>query len=146
MTYEELQVGTVYGTDTAVFSKEGIIHFSRQYDPQYLHLDEEKATAGQFGGIIASGLQTLSVACRLWVDQHVVGDDIVGGIGFNAVRFRSPVYPGDEVRVSVTIASKRLHPRKPQQGIVSLKLQAMNQENQVVMEATLIALVKRQTA
>ena len=41
--------------------------FAQAYDPQALHLDAEWAGAGPFGGLIASGFQTLALVWALWV-------------------------------------------------------------------------------
>ncbi|PSR32745.1 MAG: acyl dehydratase [Sulfobacillus benefaciens] len=144
LTYDELTVGTVYHTEWAVMTKEEIMDFASQYDPQYMHLDEAKANASIFGGIIASGLHTFSIASRLWVQTQVMGEDIVGGLGIDNLRFTHPVRPGDAIRVIVTIANKRVHPRQPNQGIVSFGMTVVNQEETPVLQATLIGLVKRQ--
>jgi acyl dehydratase len=138
-----MQVGSVVKTGWSAFSKEDIIRFAQDYDPQYMHLDEAKASAGLFGGIIASGLQTLCIACRMWVDERVMGDDIIGGLGFDNVRFHRPVRPGDEICALVTIAEKRPHPRNSDTGIVSFHLKVINQHEEDVLQATLIGLFKR---
>ena len=138
-----MQVGSVIKTGWSAFSKEEIISFARDYDPQYMHVDEAKASAGLFGGIIASGLHTLAVACRLWVDERIMGDEVMGGLGFDRVRFHRPVRPGDEIYTQVTIAEKHPHPRRSDTGIVSFHLQAINQREEAVLEATLTALFKR---
>nr|WP_156184164.1 MaoC/PaaZ C-terminal domain-containing protein [Halostagnicola sp. A56] len=41
--YEDLEVGEIYKTDNYTVSKENIITFAEQFDPQPFHIDEEIA-------------------------------------------------------------------------------------------------------
>ena len=67
MKFNEFFVGQVFNTKSILLTKENIMTFAAEYDPQYMHLDEERATQGRFGGIIASGIQTLAISFKLWV-------------------------------------------------------------------------------
>ena len=48
-----------------------------------MHLNEEKAKMGRFNGIIASGIQTLSITFKLWIEEGCHEDDIIAGTGMN---------------------------------------------------------------
>lgn len=65
MRFDEFILGKVFETSSIKVSKEEIMSFADQFDPQYMHLDEEKAKQGRFKGIIASGLHTLSLSFRI---------------------------------------------------------------------------------
>jgi acyl dehydratase len=43
MKYDELTIGQKFETQTYKVSKEEIITFATQFDPQFMHIDEEKA-------------------------------------------------------------------------------------------------------
>lgn len=142
LRYEEIEVGSVYQTDTYTVTKEDIIDFASKYDPQYFHIDETKAEESMFHGLIASGLHTMGMCWRLWVDQNVIGDDVVAGVGFDNVRFVRPVYAGDTLSVTATFTDKK-EDRKPERGFVTLRLEGANQRQERVLDVSVTFLVKR---
>lgn len=74
-------------------------------DHQWIHVDEEKAKDGPFGGTIAHGYLTLSLVIPLWTELlDVEGVTTKVNYGLNKVRFPSPVRAGSRVRLSATLA------------------------------------------
>ena len=74
-------------------------------DHQWIHLDEEKAKAGPFGGTIAHGYLTLSLAPMLMAEAFTIGGDVKMGVnyGANKLRFTAPVPVGSRVRMGATL-------------------------------------------
>jgi acyl dehydratase len=74
-------------------------------DHQWIHVDEEKAKAGPFGGTIAHGFLTLSLLPELLSHVYRV-DGVTMGVnyGLNKVRFTAPVPVGNKIRAVVDIA------------------------------------------
>src|SRR6516225_2128042 len=73
-------------------------------DHQWIHVDVERAKAGPFGGPIAHGYLTLSLAPGLLPQVLQVGGIAMGvNYGCNKVRFPSPVPVGSKLRLGVTI-------------------------------------------
>ena len=73
-------------------------------DHQWIHVDPEKAAAGPFGGPIAHGYFTLSLAPMLsW--QTVTVDGVKMGINYGSdkVRFINPVRVGKKVRMHIKL-------------------------------------------
>ena len=75
-------------------------------DHQWIHVDPERAKSGPFGGAIAHGYLTLSLAPVL-LNKVIQVDNTKCGVnyGCNKVRFPSPVPVGSELRMGVTIAA-----------------------------------------
>jgi acyl dehydratase len=75
-------------------------------DHQWIHTDPERAKEGPFGGAIAHGYLTLSLAPVL-LNQVLRVDKTKFGVnyGANKIRFPSPVPVGSELRMGVTIAN-----------------------------------------
>ncbi len=73
-------------------------------DHQWIHVDVERANETPFGGTIAHGYYTLSLAPML-SDQTFKLDGVamVVNYGLNKVRFPSPVPVGGRVRASATL-------------------------------------------
>ncbi|GAA0937199.1 MaoC family dehydratase [Pseudonocardia zijingensis] len=73
-------------------------------DHQWIHVDEERAKEGPFGGTIAHGFLTLSLLPHLVKDVYRVEGTKMGvNYGLNRVRFTSPVAVGSKVRGSVEL-------------------------------------------
>ena len=51
-----------------MLSEADIVAFARDYDPQWFHVDAARAIDSRWGGLIASGWQTCSIAMRLAVE------------------------------------------------------------------------------
>src|SRR3546814_16543367 len=66
-----------------------IVDFAMRYDPQPIHIDLEAAKDGPFGGLIASGFQTLALAFRLFLDRGFYERSIIAGPGLHELRWRS---------------------------------------------------------
>lgn len=75
-------------------------------DFQWIHVDVERAKAGPFGGPIAHGYLTLSLAPVLLPQVMVVKGVTMGvNYGCNKVRFPSPVPVGSRVRMGAKLLS-----------------------------------------
>ena len=64
---EDLEIGQVIPLGSYSVTEEEIVEFATQWDPQWFHMDKETAGSGVFGGLIASGLHTLSICQKLVV-------------------------------------------------------------------------------
>ena len=76
-------------------------------DPQFIHIDAERAAQTPFGGTIAHGFLTLSLLSRMAADAMLRAEAIKMGVnyGFEKVRFIAPVRSGKRVRGRFTLAS-----------------------------------------
>jgi acyl dehydratase len=73
-------------------------------DHQWIHVDEERAKAGPFGGTIAHGFLTLSLLPHLVGQTYRVEGTKMGvNYGLNRVRFTSPVPVGSKVRGNIEL-------------------------------------------
>lgn len=91
----DLRAGTVYPFGEYRLTLEEVLDFAVQWDPQDFHTDVAAADAGAYGGIIASGIQTLAVLQRLTVLGVYRDWQVVAGRSMRDVHFLRPVRPGD---------------------------------------------------
>ncbi|MGE7718426.1 MaoC/PaaZ C-terminal domain-containing protein [Priestia megaterium] len=117
-----------------------ILKRPEEFDPQYMHLDEEKAKQGRFNGIIASGIHTMALSFKLWIEHGMYGEDVIAGTEMNNIKFIKPVYPGDELHTIVKVIDKKT--KKSETGILTVLLSTHNKE-QKVFEGELSVLIKR---
>jgi acyl dehydratase len=74
-------------------------------DHQWIHVDPERAKSGPFGGPIAHGYLTLSLAPALLPEvMRVEGFKMGVNYGLNKLRYPSPVPVGAKLRVGATLA------------------------------------------
>src|SRR4051812_24875739 len=78
-------------------------------DFQWIHVDQERAKQSPFGGTVAHGFLTLSMAPRLTDSAFEITDRKMGvNYGLNKVRFTAPVPAGARIRGRFTLT--RLEP------------------------------------
>lgn len=120
-----------------------ILEFGKRYDPQYLHVDKERAERGPYGGLIASGWQTAATIMRLFVDHFLPDGASLGSPGIEELRWIKPVRPGDQLRARVTVVSARASKSKPDRGIVETRIDAFNQNDEHVATLRAVNFMKR---
>jgi acyl dehydratase len=141
--FEDYTPGQVYEFGTITVSEADIIAFARHFDPQYFHTDPEKAKASRFGGIVASGWHTASLAMRLFVDHYVSRVASLASPGMDELRWPNPVRPGDTLRIRVTVLDARLSRSKSDRGIVRAKIEAHNQRDELVLSMIGLSIIGR---
>lgn len=106
--------------------------FASEFDPQPFHLDEGAANASIFRGLAASGWHTAAVTMRLLVDSGFQPAGGIVGAGFDELRWTRPVRPGDELRVEIKILEVRPSKSRPEQGLIKVRTNTLNQNGEVV--------------
>jgi acyl dehydratase len=114
-------------------SADEIMAFATRYDPQPFHVDPEAAKRWPYGGLIASGWHTASMAMRAVVDHFVDGETSLGSPGLGPIRWKLPVRPDDELAISLRVVDARRSISKPDRGTIVLELEMRNQRDEVVM-------------
>ncbi|HWJ67858.1 MAG TPA: MaoC/PaaZ C-terminal domain-containing protein [Nocardioides sp.] len=143
---EDLTPGQVMQLGSHTVSESEIIDFATQWDPQFFHVDPARAAAeSQFGGLIASGLHTLSVYQRLWVASRTQPWRVIAGATMSDVGFLRPVRPGDVLSGRTVIDDVRLEPDK-QRGLVTFAGALTNQDDKPVLRVTVSAYLEARTA
>jgi acyl dehydratase len=131
--WEDFPAGTTREFGGKSLSKEDIVRFAREYDPQPFHVDEEAAKKSVFGGLIASGWQTCGLAMRMMCDAYLLDAASAGSPGVENIRWLLPVRPGDTLRVRLTVLEARVLQSKPHIGLVRNKWEMFNQKDEQVM-------------
>ncbi|MDN5725037.1 MAG: hypothetical protein L0G99_03765 [Propionibacteriales bacterium] len=120
-------------------SARDIEDFGRKWDPQYFHTDASAAEASFFGGLVASGLHTLSVFQRLAVQSLFVSWRVIAGKAIHSLRLLEPVRPDDTLSGRVTI--RDLQPDGRGRSAVVLFGELDNQFGRTVMEVVVESLI-----
>lgn len=131
--FEDYVPGLVCECGSVTLTQDEIIRFARDYDPQGMHIDPEKASRSPLHGIIASGWHTVGAVMRLYVDHFIAPNANQPSPGVDELRWRQPVRPGDTLRVRATINDSRTSRSKPDRGIVKSFVEVFNQNDELVL-------------
>ncbi len=131
--FEDFAPGSVEEFGPIGIDEAEVVAFARRFDPQPIHTDMAAAVAGPFGGLIASGWHTASLVMRVLVDHYLARGASLASPGVDELRWVQPVRPGDALRVRATVVEARRSQSKPDRGLVRTKIEAINQNDQVVM-------------
>ena len=144
--YEDLDSGQALEFGDHTVTRDEIVEFARQFDPQPFHLDEEAAAAGPFGGLVASGWHTAAIFMRMYVDAVLARTASMGSPGVEELRWLVPVRPGDTLRGRARLLEARPSSTNPERGTIRSKLECLNQDGQVVMTMTARGFIRRRPA
>jgi acyl dehydratase len=131
--WEDLQPGQVLDLGCITPTREEIIAFATQFDPQPFHLDDEAAKASVFGGLCASGWHTCAMAMRLMVTNFLQTAASLGSPGLENVKWMKPVFPGDTLRLQHRILESRPMRSRPDVGLVRTHWEMFNQNGDQVL-------------
>lgn len=144
--WEDIEVGQVERFGRYEVSAEEIVEYARQFDPQPFHLDEEAGRHSIFGGLIASGWHTAAMLMRMICDHALGNAATVGAVGFDGLKWLTPVRPGDVLSVETRAVDKAPSRSRPELGSVKIENRVFNQHGVAVMMLTSIALYRRRPA
>ena len=141
--FEDFPVGHRYTTCPAVLDEAAIIAFAREHDPQPFHVDRQAAAGSVYGGIIASGFQTLLTAFRLTLAEGGWAGASMGSPGIEALRWLKPVRPGDRLHADAEVLDSRPSRSKPDRGFTVIRTDVINQHGETVMSYTSTHMLRR---
>ena len=141
--YEDFKIGDRFISGGMTVTEADIIAFARQWDPQPFHIDAEFARKWAYGGLIASGLHTMCMTLRLWLDLGILRACSMGSPGLGEVQFPRPVRPGDTLRVVTDITELRPSSSKADRGVARIRQVTINQRDEPVMEQETTVFLKR---
>jgi acyl dehydratase len=142
---EDLHVGDRFDSDTIEVTREDIIAFAREFDPQPFHLEEKAAERSIFKELVASGWHTAAMSMKLFVTGglQLAGGSV--GLGVDELRWPQPVRPGDTLRLETEILEVRSSKSKSDRGIIRIRNVTTNQRGEVVQTFMAFVMVRRRS-
>ena len=107
-------------------------------DHNDIHVSEEFAKKSRFGTRIAHGMLIMGIANGMYVELGIFRNSVLMEI--KEWKLKKPVKLGDEIRLRLTIESKRLT-KKPDYGICEMRYDMVNQDDETVSSGILVRLV-----
>lgn len=134
--FEDLRVGDSLTTPSRTITEEDVTAFAAltgDWHPQ--HVDAEWASTSMFGERVAHGLLVLSIGAGL---MPLRPDRLLALRRIEDVALLRPTRMGDTVHASVEITG--LRPVADAYGLVSLRLEVLNEEGKIVLRSAMQAL------
>ena len=131
--FDDFKPGDRFRSAPLEVSEALIVEFARFYDPQIFHTDPLAAKETIYEGLIASGLQTIALTFKLFIETGTLAASSVGSPGLDEIRWTVPVRPGDTLHVVGEVLDARASSSKPDRGIVRIRYTTINQRGETVL-------------
>ncbi|HZP78716.1 MAG TPA: MaoC family dehydratase [Pseudolabrys sp.] len=141
--FEDFKAGTVSVYGPLLVTRDEIIAFAKDYDPQPLHLDEAAARMTPLGGLCASGWHTCCLMMRMAADGFVNDSHSMGSPGVDEVKWLAPLRPDTQIRLRVTVLETRVSNSKPDRGFVKHQFEVLDPQDTVLMQLTSPLMIAR---
>ena len=146
LTFEDFPPGPFGSFGPRRVTREEIVAFAAEFDPQPMHLDEEAASKSMLGGLSASGWHLCSIMMRMMADGFIGRTASLGSPGVNELRWLAPLRPGDDLTLDIEVVEARISRSRPETGIVTFKALVRNAAGQDLCEMVSPIIVARRAA
>jgi|SRR5450631_3098540 acyl dehydratase len=134
--WEDFREGAVAIYGPRLVTREEIVAFAAEFDPQPMHLDEMAASNTLLGGLGASGWHTCCLMMRIIADGFLLDSTSMGAPGIEDIRWLKPLRPGTNIRVRSTVLEKRTSKSRPEMGLAKMTFEVLDDADAVVMALT----------
>ena len=139
--FEDLVEGSVETFGPRTITREEIVAYAAEYDPQPMHLDEEAAKRTLLGGLAASGWHLCCFMFRMTYDGFITNTASLGSPGVEEMKWLKPVRPGTALTLRVTILDKRVSKSRPEMGLARLRCDCLTAPATALAEQTSTLLI-----
>jgi acyl dehydratase len=144
--WEDFRPGSITMCGPRLVTREEIVAFAAEFDPQPMHLDEAAASATILGGLAASGWHSCCLLMRMIADDFVGKSHSMGAPGVDEVRWLKPLRPNTRVRVRVTVLETRVSKSRPDLGFVKCQFEMLDERDAVLTMLTSPLMIARREA
>ena len=146
LNFEDFKPGRFGSFGPRHVTREEILAFAAEFDPQPMHLDEAAASQSMLNGLSGSGWHLCSLMMRMLCDGFIGRTASLGSPGVNDLRWLAPLRPDDELTLDVEVAEARVSKSRPETGIVTFRNVARNAAGQALCEMVSPIIVRRRDA
>jgi acyl dehydratase len=146
LTFEDFKPGHFGTYGPRHITRDEIIAYAQEYDPQPMHLDEVAANASMLKGLSGSGWHMCSLMMRMIYDGFLHKTASMGSPGVDQMRWLAPFRPGDDLTLNVEVLEARESKSRPTLGIVKFKFSTLNAKGQMISEMITPIMIGRREA
>jgi acyl dehydratase len=144
--WEDFTPGRVEEFGPRVITREEIVAFAAEFDPQPFHLDEDAARASMLGGLCASGWHSCCILMRMISDGFLFRTSFLGAPGIEEVKWLAPVRPGTRLTARATVLETRPSRSRPELGFVKFAFELVDGDGTRLMTLTVSPMIGRRPA
>jgi acyl dehydratase len=134
LTFEDFPPGHFGKFGPRRVTREEMLAFAAEFDPQPMHLDEAAASRSMLQGLSGSGWHLCSIMMRMMVDGFVGRSASLGSPGVTELRWLAPFRPEDELTLDIDVVEARVSRSRPETGLVTFKAVVRNAAGQALCE------------
>jgi len=143
LTFDDFRPGRFGTFGPRHVTREEILAFAAEFDPQPMHLDEAAASRSMLKGLSGSGWHLSSIVMRMMFDGFIGDTASLGSPGVNEMRWLAPLRPGDDLMLDVDVVEARISRSRPETGIVTFKCAVRNAAGQTLCVMVSPIIVRR---
>ena len=143
LAFEDFKPGHLGRFGPRRVTRDEILVFAAEFDPQPMHLDEEAAARSMLKGLSGSGWHLCAIIMRMMFDGFIGRTASLGSPGVNELRWLAPLRPGDELMLDVDVTEARVSRSRPSTGIVTLRAVVRNAAGLALCEMVSPIIVRR---
>lgn len=142
LTFEDFKPGHFMTLGPRHVTREEIIAFATEFDPQPMHLDEDAGRKSLLGGgVSGSGWHMCALAMRMQVDGYLNNSRSLGGLGVEEVRWLAPLRADEQITLEVHVDQARISNSRPGTGIIHFRSEMFNAAREQLMILVAIGLM-----
>ncbi len=143
--WEDFKPGAVAVYGPRLVTREEIVAFAAEFDPQPMHLDEAAGSATMLGGLGASGWHICCLLMRMIADGFLLDSTSMGSPGIDEMRWLKPLRPGTAIRVRATVLESRPSSSRSAMGLTKFRYDVLDDADTTLAEMTTTSMfVRRQ--
>jgi len=143
--WQDISEGESFKTGSLTVTREDILEFASEFDPQPYHLETAAAEASIFGGLCASGWQVSAMMMRLLTDcfksEHIA---VMGVSSVKRMRWKRPVFAGDSLVAAVIVTGTSPDDSDIKTGSIECDVKVDNLDGAAVIELVTTLMIERQ--
>jgi acyl dehydratase len=141
--WEDFKSGDVKVFGPRRVTREEIVAFAAEFDPQPMHLDESAAASTILGGLGASGWHSCALMMKIIADGFVLDTASMGSPGLDEVRWLKPLRPDTVIRVRATVLESRPSNSRPGVGLVKFKFDVVDAADSILTVIIMPVMIAR---
>ncbi len=134
--WEDFRPGAVAVYGPRLVTREEIVAFAAEFDPQPMHLDEMAARQTILRGLGASGWHVCCLMMRIIADGYILDSSSMGGPGIEEAKWLAPLRPGAQIRVRATVLDMRPSKSRPEMGLTRFRFDVIDVTDACLMTMT----------
>ena len=127
-------------------TREEVVAFASEFDPQPMHLDEAAAAASMLGGLAASGWHSCCLVMRMLSDGLLLQSDFLGAPGIEEVKWLAPLRAGENITLLATVLETRPSASRPGMGLVRFRFELFDSSGRRLLLMTVKPMFGRRAA